>query len=61
MQLNNVQTKISTEISKLTKRHQKILKDVEKIRTENRLKCESTARVMQSMQNLRLENDHNNK
>ncbi|KAF5291782.1 hypothetical protein FQA39_LY14270 [Lamprigera yunnana] len=55
--IRNTETNISISLSKLTKRHQKLLVDLDLLKKDAYLKNESTARLLQSVQNLRLENE----
>ncbi|KAF2885082.1 hypothetical protein ILUMI_21085 [Ignelater luminosus] len=55
--LSQTEAGISTEISKLVKRHQKLIKDVEAVKNENLSRCDSRARLVQSVQNLKLESE----
>lgn len=56
---NAVEGNILDKLSKLGRRHVKLQNDMEVLKNENRLKCESNARLLCSLQALRLENERN--
>ncbi|KAK4878025.1 hypothetical protein RN001_010531 [Aquatica leii] len=57
LRINATEVNISTELEKLTKRHQKLLGNLEVVKNDSRLKNESGARLLLNVQNLRIENE----
>lgn len=52
-----VEKKLSDKLQKINLRHLKLLCDLERIKSDNKLKGEASTRLVQSLQNLRVEND----
>lgn len=53
------ESSLSDKLQKMHLRHLKLLCDLERVKADNQLKCESSSRLVRSMQNLRLENEAN--
>ncbi|KAK5638971.1 hypothetical protein RI129_013266 [Pyrocoelia pectoralis] len=59
--IRHTETNISVELSKLTKRHHKLLANLELVKKENVLKNDARLQLMQSVQNLRIDNERSHR